>query len=151
MKQKKRKGKSKVWIVLLVIVGVLVVGTGIALLAFEPGRREAMNLTVSPAAFAGLQDGVYTGAYVGSKDKLRNAGVQVTVDQGAVSDIEVTGGSLAGGKQSAEIRNGQSLDDLFGRVIDSQSLQVDVISGATITCKVHLKAVENALTQAETQ
>ncbi|HHV58206.1 MAG TPA: FMN-binding protein, partial [Firmicutes bacterium] len=34
-------------------------------------------------------------------------------------------------------------------VIKSQSLQVDVISGATLTSKAHLKAVENALEQAE--
>ena len=31
-------------------------------------------------------------------------------------------------------------------VIEAQSLQVDVVSGATITAKAYLKAVENALT-----
>ena len=37
---------------------------------------------------------------------------------------------------------------LFSRVIDQQTLKADVISGATITSKMHLKAVENALGQA---
>jgi uncharacterized protein with FMN-binding domain len=40
---------------------------------------------------------------------------------------------------------------LFRHVIESQSLQVDVISGATLTSKAHLKALENALEQAETK
>jgi uncharacterized protein with FMN-binding domain len=38
---------------------------------------------------------------------------------------------------------------LFDRVIEAQSLQVDAISGATLTSKAYLKAVENALEQAE--
>jgi uncharacterized protein with FMN-binding domain len=38
---------------------------------------------------------------------------------------------------------------LYDRVIESQSLQVDTISGATLTCKARLKAVENALIKAQ--
>jgi uncharacterized protein with FMN-binding domain len=34
-------------------------------------------------------------------------------------------------------------------VIDAQSLQVDTISGATLTSKAYLKAVENALLKAQ--
>lgn len=44
---------------------------------------------------------------------------------------------------------GISIGDLFRHVIESQSLQVDVISGATLTSKAHLKALENALEQAK--
>jgi uncharacterized protein with FMN-binding domain len=142
---KKRKGNIKVWTVLLVILGVIVAGSGITMLAFEPGRREASNLTIGNVDFKKLRDGVYEGEYKGTKDHFRDAKVMVTVDSGAVTEIEVTGGALSGEKQTSEVRNGQSIDDLLNRVIDSQSLQVDVISGATISSKVHLKAVENAL------
>ncbi|MEA4846122.1 MAG: FMN-binding protein [Clostridiaceae bacterium] len=142
---KKRKGNIKVWTVLLVILGVIVAGSGITMLAFEPGRREASNLTIGNVDFKKLRDGVYEGEYKGTKDHFRDAKVMVTVDSGAVTDIKVTGGALSGEKQTSEVRNGQSIDDLLDRVIDSQSLQVDVISGATISSKVHLKAVENAL------
>jgi uncharacterized protein with FMN-binding domain len=145
---KQRKGKSKVWIALLVVLVVIVGGMGVAMLVFEPGRREALNQTISEVDFKDLHDGVYTGEYKGTKDSLRNVKVQVTVSSGAVSEIKVIGGALANEKQTAEVRKGQSINDLLDRVIKSQSLQVDVISGATISSRVHLKAVENALEQA---
>lgn len=148
---KKRKGKFKVWIVLLVILGVIVVGGVVTMLVFEPGRKEALNVVIDPVNFNNLQDGVYTGEYKGTKDSLRNTKVQVTVASGSVTEIKVVEGPLSKEKQTAEVRNGQSINDLFNRVIESQSLQVDVISGATISSKVHLKAVENALEQAESK
>jgi uncharacterized protein with FMN-binding domain len=137
------------WITLLVILGVIVVGLGITMLVFEPGRREALNLTVRPVDFKDLRDGTYIGEYKGTKDSMRNTKVQVTVASGTVTEIKVVGGTQANEKQTADIRNGLSIDDLLHTVMDAQSLQVDVISGATITSKVHLKAVENALAQAE--
>lgn len=133
------------WI--LIVLGVLVVGMGVGILVMEPGRREAMNLTFADLDFSSLKDGVYTGAYKGTKDSLRNCKVEVTVTSGKVSAVKVLEGALAK-DQTMEIRGGQSIDVLFKRVIDAQSLKVDVISGATITSKVHLKAVENALAQA---
>jgi uncharacterized protein with FMN-binding domain len=146
---KKRKGHKAMWVVILVILGVLVVGAFVVMMVFEPGRREAMSVTVGAVDFSKLTDGVYEGQYQGTKDHLRDAKVAVTVASGQVEKISVIGGAMANEKQSAEIRNGQSLDTLFQRVIDAGSLQVDTISGATITSKVHLKAVENALEQAE--
>ena len=144
-----RKGKSKVWIVVLVIVGVIVIGSGAAMLALEPGRREASNVSVGEVNFQNLRDGVYVGEYKGTKDHLRDTKVQVSVSNGEVTEIKAIGGPLANEKQNTEVRNGQSINDLFNRVIKSESLQVDAISGATISSKVYLKAVENALEQAE--
>lgn len=145
----RRKGKFKVWIIVLIIIGVLVLAGGATVLALEPGRREAMAVTVGQVDFDHLRDGVYTGAYTGTKDHLRDTQVAVTVTGGEVSGIQVIQGSQANEKQSAEICNGQSIDTLFQRVMEADSLQVDTISGATITSKVHLKAVENALNQAQ--
>ena len=146
---KKRKGKCRMWIIVVVIIGVLAVALGVVMMVFEPGRREAMAVTVGQVDFDHLKDGVYTGAYQGTKDHLRDAKVTVTINEGAVSGIQVVEGALANEKQSSEIRNGQSIDKLFQRVMEDASLQVDTISGATITSKVHLKALENALKQAE--
>ncbi len=142
---KERRGKSKVWIVILSIAGVITLG---AVVLTAPGRRELQNMVIDNVDFKKLCDGVYTGAYRGTKDSFRNVAVNVTVNSGAVSKIKVTEGALAD-KQTTEIRNGLSLNDLFDEVIKSQSLQVDAISGATLTSKAHLKAVENALKQEE--
>ena len=146
---KKRKGKIRVWIVLLSIVGVIVLVMGAAIVATAPGRNELKNLTIDSVDFKRLRDGVYAGEYRGTKDSSRNTAVEVTVASGALTKIRVTGGALAGDKQTTVIRRGLTIDSLFGEVIKSQSLQVDVISGATLTCNAHLKAVENALEQAE--
>lgn len=145
---KKRKGKIRVWAVVLCIVGVVALGLGGAVVLTAPGLRELQNTVIVDMDFKKLRDGVYEGEYRGTKDSLRNAAVEVTVAAGAVTKIRVTEGSLANEKQANEIRNGLTIDDLFDEVIKSQSLQVDAISGATLTSKAHLKAVENALEQA---
>jgi len=146
---KKRKGIRKVWIVILSIIGVIALGAMGAIAWTTPGRKELQNIIISDVDFRRLRDGVYKGAYRGTKDSFRNTEVEVTVASGTVTRIKVVGGALANEKQMTEIRKGLSINNLFGEVIKSQSLKVDVISGATLTCKAHLKAVENALKKAE--
>jgi uncharacterized protein with FMN-binding domain len=143
--QKKRKGIRVMWIVILSIVGVLVLGLGGAVVFTAPGRNELKNMVISDVNFKKLKDGTYSGKYLGTKDSMRNTEVRVSVVSGAVSDIKATGGAQANEKQVAEIIKGKSINDLFGEVIQSQSLKVDVISGATLTSNAYLKAVENAL------
>jgi uncharacterized protein with FMN-binding domain len=145
----KRKGIIRVWIVALSLFGMIVLGMAGAVVLTAPGRNELRNMVITDVDFKKLRDGVYTGTYRGTKDSFRNAAVEVTVASGAVTKIRVTEGSLAGDKQTTEIRGGLTINNLFDEVIKSQSLKVDVISGATLTSKAHLKAVENALKQAE--
>jgi uncharacterized protein with FMN-binding domain len=132
----------------MVIFGVIALCLACAVIFTTPGRREIMALTFDTRAFDGLRDGVYTGSYQGTADHLRDADIQVTVSGGRVADIAEINGALDKDGKPAVIRHGLTIRDLFGRVIESQSLQVDVISGATLTSKAHLKAVENALDQA---
>ena len=134
------------WI--LIVLGVLVAAMGTMILATEPGRRELKEMTFPAKAFTNLKQGTYEGEYKGSKDSFRNEKVQVTVSDGKVSDIKVLEGSVLKDGKLVELRGGQTIDDLSGRVIQNQSLHVDVISGATLNSNAHLKAVENALTQA---
>ncbi|MPM07395.1 hypothetical protein SDC9_53701 [bioreactor metagenome] len=148
MTGEKRKGKRRVWFVLKIIIAVVVViaaGLGIVLVRTAPGRNELKNMVIDNVDFSKLKDGTYIGEYNGTKDSFRNAKVQVTVKSGKVTDIEVTGGALAGDKQTTKIGETYTIKDLFDRVIKAQSLQVDVITSATLTSKAHLKAVENAL------
>lgn len=150
MKTVKRKGKIRMWIiVLLVILGVISAALGGGILLTAPGRNEIKNLIIANLDFKKLRDGTYVGEYKGTKDSFRNAKVQVTVSSGKVSAIRVLKGALDKEGKPVQIRNGLTIDDLSGRVIESQSLQVDVISGATLTSKAHLKAVENALEQSQ--
>jgi uncharacterized protein with FMN-binding domain len=64
------------------------------------------------------------------------------VSSGRVTDIQLVGSSDPGSKNTQH-------EALYDRVIEAQSLQVDTISGATLTSKAYLQAVENALIQAQ--
>ncbi len=144
---KRRKGKVFMWIA-IGIVGVIVAGSLIGFLATAPGREELKNMTIADVDFASLNDGKYDGAYIGSKNHLNDAKVEATVSSGKVTSVKVLKGALdKEGKPSQINSKGATVTDLFESVISSQSLEVDVVSGATLTSKAHLKALENALAQ----
>ena len=146
----KRKGKRKMWIVIGIIVGVIAIGVTGGLLADAPGRREIKELSFSTLDFKNLRDGTYIGEYVGEKSHSRDTKVEVLISGGEISDVTILKGAVDKDGKPVEIKEGQSIEYLFDNAIKSQTLQVDVISGATLTSKTHLKALENALEQAKT-
>jgi uncharacterized protein with FMN-binding domain len=73
--------------------------------------------------------------------KWRESEVRVTVSSGKVTTIELV--------KNKEKQPPQFTDKLFNRVREAQSLHVDAISGATLTSKAYLQAVENALVGAQ--
>ncbi|MDF2988153.1 MAG: hypothetical protein K0R50_3663 [Eubacterium sp.] len=135
------KRKGKVGMVIAVIAGVIVLGLGGALLFTSGERKEGKNLPIAAVDFKKLKDGTYVGEYEGGSYKMRANKVQVTVSSGKVTDIKIL--------MHKENQTPEFTGKLYGRVIESQSLQVDTISGATITSKAYLKSVENALVKAQ--
>ena len=145
---KKRKRRLKVLTILLSIVFVIaLVGIG-GIMWDAPARAELKNMVITEVNLENLNDGVYMGEYRGTKNSLRDVVVEVTVESGTVTKITVTKGAYAGDKGNDEITEGISIFDLFRKVIDTKSLHVDAISGATLTTNAHLKAVESALLKA---
>jgi uncharacterized protein with FMN-binding domain len=65
----------------------------------------------------------------------------LTVKNGQVAGIQLAGSKDPGGSFDYKM--------LYDRVIAAQSLQVDTISGATLTSKAYLQCIENALLQAQ--
>lgn len=130
------------WIVALIVMAVLGIGGGIGWSFLTKEHNEARNLSLDAMDFGNLNDGTYVGEYEGGMYKWRANRVQVTVSSGKVSDIKPLSSSDPGKKNAQQ-------DVLYDRVIKEQSLQVDVISGATLTSKAYLRAVENALKQAQ--
>ncbi len=124
-------------IAVIVLVVLIAGGAGGALLFTAGERCEAKNLPIRALDFKQIKNGTYVGEYKGGMYKWRANKVQVTVTSSKVTDIKVL--------EQAEKKPAEFTDELFGRVIREQSLQVDTISGATLTCKAFLKAIENAL------
>jgi len=99
--------------------------------------------------FSLLKDGVYTGSYAGTKGSKRDATVEVTILNGEVVSIHTIEGTVDDTGNPLDLGDGVTIDTLFAAVLDHKSLQVDTISGATLTSKAHLKALETALLQAQ--
>jgi uncharacterized protein with FMN-binding domain len=130
------------WVIALVVVAALGIAGGIGWSKLSKEHREAKSLSLNAVDFGKLNDGTYHGAYEGGMYKWRANECQVTVSSGKVTDIQLVGSSDPGGKNTQH-------EGLFDRVIQAQSLQVDTISGATLTSKAYLQCVENALIQAQ--
>lgn len=145
----RRKGRLSVWIVILIVIGAIAAALGGGILFSAPGRREIRELAIADVNFRKLRDGTYVGEYIGTKDHSRDTKVEVLISAGQIADIHILKGALDKENNPAKLTDGLSVDDLFDNVIGSQTLQVDVISGATLTSKTHLKALENALKQAQ--
>ena len=130
------------WIIALVVVAALAAAGGYGWSLLMKEHREARSLPLNAVDFSKLNDGTYHGDYAGGMYKWRANECDVTVTSGQVTDILLVGSKDPGSKNTQH-------KELYDRVIRAQSLQVDTISGATLTSKAWLQAVENALLQAQ--
>jgi len=130
------------WVIALIVVAALSAAGGFGWSRLLKEHKEARSLPLNAVDFSKLSDGTYHGAYEGGMYKWRANECDVTVANGQVFDIQLVGSQDPGGENTQH-------EALYDRVIQAQSLQVDTISGATLTSKAYLKAIENALIQAE--
>lgn len=134
MEKKKLGTKWKVLIVvgcvLLVIIGV---GVG-ALVWMMSGLSTYQKMPIGKVDLSKVKDGTFTGNFSGGR--FSNT-VSVTVKDHKITGIEVV---KAVGSSSDETTR-----QLFEKVVAQQTPQVDTITGATVTGKAYLKAIENAL------
>ena len=130
------------WIIALAVIILLGIGGGFGWSKLAAEHREARSLPLDKVDFTHLKDGAYHGAYAGGMYQWRANECDVTVAAGKVSAIHLA----RSGDPKAE---SAYTNTLYERVIQAQSLQVDVVSGATLTSKAYLQAVENALVGAQ--
>ena len=140
---KKRKGKRKMtgWIITGVIVIAVAIAGGIGWSKVSKEHQQMRSLPLNKVDFSNLKDGTYKGTFDGGMYKWRENEIQVTVENGQVTSIQVL--------KHKENRSQEFTDKLFNRVIQSQSLKVDVVTGATMTSKAYLQGVENDLKEAQ--
>ncbi len=95
--------------------------------------NEIRNLPIAVVDLEQIADGTYAGEY---DTGLIKAQVKVEVVEHKITEIEIVEHISGWGGDAVNITNS---------IIAAQSLQVDAISGATLSSKVILKAVEVAL------
>ena len=129
------EGFKKMIIVIAIAVPFLIVLSLVTKyftdLAFYRDSME--NITIDNVNFKTLRDGKYSGTY----DAIMvSASVIVKVTGGKVVTIDVT---------KNKYEKGISAISIVKRIIDSQSLNVELVTGAKEDSKAILKAVEKAL------
>lgn len=137
MAEKKRSGKRTALIVAgSVLLVLILVGAGLLIWATR-GLGGYAKMTIKNVDISKVPDGTYVGSFNGGR--FSNT-VRVTVKNHKVTDIAIL--------KDVTFKMSK-VSQLFGRVIKAQSLNVDTLTGATVTSKVFLKSVENALSGAK--
>ncbi|OPZ64911.1 MAG: FMN-binding domain protein [Firmicutes bacterium ADurb.Bin506] len=130
------------WAIVVGIVALIAGGAAIGMPMLLREHAEARRVALGGVDFSRLKDGKYVGEYAGGMYKWRANKVQVEVSSGKVTDIKPLG-------ESGVVKPDAHQAAIYPRVIEAQSLEVDMVSGATLTCKAYLKAVEDALKRAQ--
>lgn len=120
----------------LMIVCVLFVLVIIGLSAvFDQTIAASKQLTFTPISLIEIADGTYTGT---ASAGIVKAEVQVTVKDHRLFQIEILHHEQGMGKEAEHI-----VQDM----IKQNTVEVDVIAGATVSSRVLRKAIENALSK----
>jgi uncharacterized protein with FMN-binding domain len=130
------KKRSKVILGILAMVLILVIASfWMVKSKMENGLEHLAAAPIAAVDFSQIPDGVYEGEYAAIPVA---AVVAVTVQDGKVLAIDLLRHDNGQGKAAEVIPD---------HVVQAQSLQVDVITGATYSSKAILKAIEMALEQ----
>lgn len=98
-----------------------------------------LTAAIGTACAEGLNPGVYTQTAAGRNGELE---VQVTFDETGITAVEVTKQQETQGVADAALAN------IPAQVVEHQSVQLDAVTGATITSKAILEAVAGCIEQA---
>lgn len=120
--------------VILAFLLFVIVAVGVMYVYMTRGMDELKEAQVRSISPLSLEDGVYTGAF--DSGRWANT-VEVTVKDRKITEIALVEDVTF---SRAEISKG-----LFDEVIEKQDLDVEIVSGATMTCKAYLVALERAL------
>ncbi len=129
MKKQKKKRSPWFWVALGLPVALVLI-MGVMVFANLPKPQAVSDESYDLAA---LQDGVYTGE---CDNGLVFVKVEVEVHDHIIANVRIL-----------EHRNGMgaAAETLAQTVVNAQSVEVDTVSGATMSSQSILKAIENAL------
>jgi len=122
--------------VLLIVLAVLVALIGIGLIGAYSGMGYVKTMTGNPVDLSKIADGSYTGTF--KQGRVAHS-VEVTVRDHRIEAVKTTGTKTPTDPVKAKI---------FERIVQEQAVNVDTVSGASLTTKAVTKAVENALSGA---
>ncbi len=121
-------------IILLVLVSMIIIVAIFGGIYSWLFTSSIGKININEVDIATLPDGTYHGSY---KKYHVSVEVVVTIEDHQVAGIEIIN----------DVWNKQVIAEVLNKVVQEQSLQVELVSGASANQKVALKAVEEALTE----
>lgn len=121
-------------LIVAIFLGACLVGLGVMMTKAQKNLDGLVEMTISDVDLTSISDGVYKGTYDVFPVSVE---VDVTISNHEILKIDLIKHFNGQGKPAEVI-----IDD----VIAAQTLDVDVITGATYSSKIILKAIEVALT-----
>ena len=119
------------WSLIVIFISILVLLSGCALVKY---KKKIAATEIQTIDLKTIEEGVYEGFY---DVYMINARVMVEVDSNKIVSIELV-------EHKYDKFSGEPM---IQRILDKQSLEVDVITGATNSSKTVLKAIEIALSK----
>lgn len=130
------KKRYRVLTIILVVLVLVFIAGRIILTNIENNLKELTLLEINDVNLTNVKDGDYIGTYSSFPVSVE---VKVTIENQQIVNIDILKHDNGKGKDAEAI-----IDD----VINEQSIEVDLISNATYSSKVILKAIEDALIKA---
>ena len=122
--------KKKILIILLCTILFVLIGASLYLKRLV---NDVNSIMVSNLNMANITDGIYVGKYSITPVYVE---VEVTVTEHKITNIKII---------EHENGLGGKAEKIVDNVISRQSLEVGAVSGATVSSKCIIKAIENAL------
>lgn len=120
---------------ILVSLGAVSVLLIVVFFTITNGLSNGKNILISSIDLSHISDGSYTGTY--EQGRWTNT-LTVHVKNNRIIGIDIDKDVLASGITDCS-------EEVFRRVMETQNTQIDAVTGATVTTKAYLKAIEDAL------
>ncbi len=124
-----KKGKKILLITFIVVLFLFITGK----IVMGNMVKNVKNISVSMPDLSNVQDGNYIGEYSITPVHVK---VEVSVNNHQITDISIL---------QHDNGLGSTAESIVNDIIEEQSLDKDAVSGATVSSKCILKAVENAI------
>jgi len=128
-----KKG-SKILLGFLIIVVIIVIGSGLLFQSMQKGIESLIEMEIEDIDLSLVEDGIYTGTY---QQLPVTVDLLVTVVNHDITSIEIT-----------KHFNGQGItaEAITDDIVSEDTLLIDTVAGATVSSKCILLAVKDALT-----
>ena len=118
----------------IIVLVLILLSVGIGMAFFNRGMGTILALEIVSPDFSTIPDGTYEGSFTQNRWSYS---VRVQVGAGILEDITVT-------HSNHETVAGKWNEQIVLEILQKQSLDIQGVTGATVTTKALLRSIENA-------